>query len=83
MHLERFTLRSDHVLALDGTAPPTQVGNLDEALECLDASCQGTGPSCDTAAISSYATNRAHPHLPSGAAYWAHLAAVGDSGVGF
>ncbi len=77
MHSDRFTLRADHVLALDGAAPPSQIGNIDAAVDCLDASCQGTGPSCDTAAILSYATGRAHPYLPNGAPYWSHLAAVG------
>lgn len=76
MHSERFTLRADHVLALDSAAPPSQIGNIDAALDCLDESCKGTGPSCDTAAIASYATNRAHPFLPAGAPYWSRLATV-------
>ncbi|PSC75411.1 hypothetical protein C2E20_1400 isoform X1 [Micractinium conductrix] len=67
------------------TAPPSQLGNADVALACLNASCAGdTGSACystTSGTISGYTATCAwtDDYIPEGAAFWTTLQKWADS----
>ena len=69
------------------TAPPSQLGNADVALACLNASCAGdTGSACystTSGTISGYTATCAwtDDYIPEGAAFWTTLQKVWGRGA--